>query len=268
MALLLERVASRQRAQAPAAAPVAVVEPVAEPEPVKSPLERMREFTAQELREVGWDGRGKEAELNKEILEGLGLGHLYHPTTAPAAVTPVAAPAIQGGDEHERFEISDEDVGEVQPEVARIRGKLRKMSNGRIRSKTIQPKRLTRGELRARDLVVYPEDDYRPRERQDCSKMPRPCPFVSCSHHLYLDVNPESGAIKLNFPHLEVHELAETCSLDVADRGGITLEEVGAILNLTRERIRQVEVRGIATIKNNAGMELGMPPDRGENVYE
>ena len=76
--------------------------------------------------------------------------------------------------------------------------------------------------------------------------MPRPCPFVSCSHHLYLDVNPQTGAIKLNFPHLEVWEMAETCSLDVADRGGITLEEVGAILNLTRERIRQVEVRGLS----------------------
>ena len=86
--------------------------------------------------------------------------------------------------------------------------------------------------------------------------MPRPCPFVSCSHHLYLDVNPESGAIKLNFPHLEVWEMAETCSLDVADRGGITLEEVGAILNLTRERIRQVEVRGLGKMRDDTGEEL------------
>ena len=92
--------------------------------------------------------------------------------------------------------------------------------------------------------------------------MPRPCPFVSCAHHLYLDVNPDSGAIKLNFPHLEVWEMAETCSLDVADRGGITLEEVGAILNLTRERIRQVEVRGLYKIKNHTGGELGIPPER------
>ena len=77
------------------------------------------------------------------------------------------------------------------------------------------------------------------------------------AHHLYLDVNPESGAIKLNFPHLEVWEMAETCSLDVADRGGITLEEVGAILNLTRERIRQVEVRGLYKIRTQSGDELG-----------
>jgi DNA-directed RNA polymerase sigma subunit (sigma70/sigma32) len=58
-------------------------------------------------------------------------------------------------------------------------------------------------------------------------------------------VNPDTGTIKLNFPDLKVWEMAETCSLDVADRGGATLEDVGDILNLTRERIRQVEVRGL-----------------------
>jgi len=40
-----------------------------------------------------------------------------------------------------------------------------------------------------------------------------------------------------------------TCALDVADRGGITLEEVGEILNLTRERIRQVEVGGLLQLR-------------------
>ena len=43
--------------------------------------------------------------------------------------------------------------------------------------------------------------------------------------------------------------MRETCALDVADRGGITLEEVGAILNLARERIRQVEVRGLLKLR-------------------
>jgi hypothetical protein len=40
----------------------------------------------------------------------------------------------------------------------------------------------------------------------------------------------------------------ETCALDIADRGGTTLEEVGAIMNLTRERIRQVEVKALAKL--------------------
>ena len=156
----------------------------------------------------------------------------------------------------------DEDA--PQPEVARIRRKVHSAGrDGRVRSKTIAPKRLTRDEKRLSELLVYPDDVERPAERAHCSNMQRPCPFVSCSHHLYLDVNPETGAIKLNFPHLEVWEMAETCSLDVADRGGITLEEVGAILNLTRERIRQVEVRGLAKIKDTTGDELGLPPERG-----
>jgi len=158
--------------------------------------------------------------------------------------------------------VEDEDA--PQPEVARIRRKVHSAGrDGRVRSKTIAPKRLTRDERRLSELLVYPDDVDRPKMREHCSQMARPCPFVSCSHHLYLDVNPETGAIKLNFPHLEVWEMAETCSLDVADRGGITLEEVGAILNLTRERIRQVEVRGLCKIKNDdTGGELGVPPER------
>jgi hypothetical protein len=72
---------------------------------------------------------------------------------------------------------------------------------------------------------------------------------VSCKHHLYLDVNERTGSIKVNFPDLEVWDLPETCALDIADRGGITLEEVGEIMNLTRERIRQLETRGLAKLK-------------------
>jgi hypothetical protein len=164
---------------------------------------------------------------------------------------------------HNAGGLEDEDA--PQPEVARIRRKVHSAGrDGRVRSKTIAPKRLTRDERRLSELLVYPDDVDRPEMREHCTQMARPCPFVSCSHHLYLDVNPETGAIKLNVPHLEVWEMAETCSLDVADRGGITLEEVGAILNLTRERIRQVEVRGLAKIKNDdTGGELGIPPERG-----
>jgi hypothetical protein len=118
-----------------------------------------------------------------------------------------------------------------------------------IRAKTISVKRMTKRELELGRLL-YPEveDIERPRTRAECSDAPRPCPFVSCKHHLYLDVSARTGAIKLNFPDLEVWEMSETCALDVADRGGTTLEEVGAIMNLTRERIRQVEVKGLAKL--------------------
>lgn len=163
-------------------------------------------------------------------------------------------------DEKAEFEeLADDTVDDQpQPEVAKIRRKVVPSRDGRFRSKTIAPKRLTRDEKKLAQELVYPEDVERPCTRADCQNTPRPCPFVSCEHHLYLDVNPDSGAIKLNFPQLEVWEMAETCSLDVADRGGITLEDVGAILNLTRERIRQVEVRGLVKIRTKNSEALGL----------
>ncbi len=118
---------------------------------------------------------------------------------------------------------------------------------GRRRSKTIARKQMMRERkfLQIDSNLLELAAQIRPRTRQDCVNSERPCLFVSCKHHLYLDVNQETGSIKLNFPDREVWELAETCALDVAERGGLTLEEVGEILNLTRERIRQVEATGL-----------------------
>jgi|HubBroStandDraft_4_1064222.scaffolds.fasta_scaffold24986_3 hypothetical protein len=125
-----------------------------------------------------------------------------------------------------------------------------------VRARTISVKRMTKRELELGRLL-YPETDEtpRPETRADCVSGARPCPFVSCKHHLYLDVSARTGAIKLNFPDLEVWEMTETCALDIADRGGTTLEEVGAIMNLTRERIRQVEVKGLAKLAALRDME-------------
>lgn len=85
----------------------------------------------------------------------------------------------------------------------------------------------------------------RPRTRVDCAGGERPCPWVGCRFHLYLEISPITGAIKINHPTLEPWELEHTCSLDVADRGRSTLEEVGSILNLTRERSRQIETKAL-----------------------
>ncbi|MFH1811357.1 MAG: sigma factor-like helix-turn-helix DNA-binding protein [Pseudomonadota bacterium] len=128
----------------------------------------------------------------------------------------------------------------------------------RQRARTMSRKEMARERRRAlaRGETFEVVNYDRPRTRDECRTGVRPCLFVSCRHHLYLDVNPITGSVKLNFPDKEVWELEETCALDVADRGGITLEEVGVIMNLTRERIRQVEVLGLSKLKD-------MPEDDG-----
>jgi hypothetical protein len=80
------------------------------------------------------------------------------------------------------------------------------------------------------DLETTP----RPRTRGECARGVRPCPWVSCRHHLALDVYP-SGRVR------EYAGTGETCSLDVADRGGVTLEEVGEMLGISKEAARQME---------------------------
>jgi hypothetical protein len=125
---------------------------------------------------------------------------------------------------------------------------------------TIPPKPLSREERRLADLPIYPADMQRPKTRGECADGPRPCPWTSCHHHLYLDAQ-ESGSIMLPFPMLDPDELAETCALDVADRGGTTLVEVGRLCGLTRERIRQIEVSGLERVRQHGG-DHGPPLDR------
>ena len=103
----------------------------------------------------------------------------------------------------------------------------------------------------------------RPKTRGECRDGPRPCPWVGCRHHLYLEVS-AVGGIRVNYyKGGEVHgrpvkvarepwELPVSCSLDVAERAnGRTLEEVGQILEITRERVRQIEKQALKHMLKN-----------------
>ena len=102
-------------------------------------------------------------------------------------------------------------------------------------------RRLVRAARAHPEPPVIPADPPRPTSRGECRGQERPCPWIACRYHLYLDVSPRTGSLRLNFPDLEVWELEETCALDVAERGGTTLDSVGRLLDLTRERVRQLE---------------------------
>jgi hypothetical protein len=128
----------------------------------------------------------------------------------------------------------------------------------RARPRTISIKRLPKGVL-ARDAAAYPPDPaveaQRPRTRGECERRAlgtpaNPCPWQRCRWHLALDVNPATGNLKENFPGRDPVELPATCGLVLADRGGMTLEDVATAMNLTRERVRQVEARALAKLKS------------------
>jgi len=122
------------------------------------------------------------------------------------------------------------------------------------RPKTITGSRILKRQLK-RGRAEYPETDccWKPRTRADCMDGPRPCPFVSCKYHLYLEAGRGRGSIKLLFPDIEPWELGETCLLDVAELGGVTMEATAVMLNLTKERVRQIQQKALAKLEAQPG---------------
>lgn len=119
--------------------------------------------------------------------------------------------------------------------------------------RSIRKSTLAEGRIHLRVLADEGVDveALRPRTRADCADVPRPCPWVSCQHNLYLDINPDNGSIKFNFPDVEPEGVPanKSCALDVADLGGASLEDVASTMNLTRERTRQIEVAALQRLQ-------------------
>jgi hypothetical protein len=158
---------------------------------------------------------------------------------------------------------------EVPDEVAREESaptleaiRARHPSSGRSRTIPNVKKLSTQEQKqRWREDNEYSPRGPRPKERGECGTM-RPCPWVGCSAHLYLDVDPESGALKLNFPDKEPWEMTFSCALDEADAAGdegMTLEQVAERTQLTRERIRQLESRTLEDLRGSIGQDGPIP---------
>ena len=113
------------------------------------------------------------------------------------------------------------------------------------------------------DVPAPSRDGYclwvpRPKTRGEC---PRDgvCPFIGCRHHLAADEVPHRGKRRARLATGFIL-LERNCALDFVDThpGGATLEEVGAELTLTRERVRQIEVAAMEKLKGSElFIELG-----------
>jgi len=120
-----------------------------------------------------------------------------------------------------------------------------------------QNKTIPRGRRNGTNILTQEEEEilanaHRPRTRADCKDGPRPCPWVACRYHLYLDIRAKGG-ITLNFPEIDPSEMPKdrSCALDIADGDPITQEDVATVMNITKERARQLINAGKETIEQN-----------------
>jgi Sigma-70, region 4 len=165
--------------------------------------------------------------------------------------------------------------GETIATGSQLRGARARQSCGRCGRSPASRDRAHRSGPRARTLSMsrastrllavgarlYSVEEHasyeRPATRGDClaggSNAARPCPWVSCAQHLAVDVHEQTGNLKITLPSTDgepdLDGMRDTCALDVADRGGETLDEVGAGMNLTRERVRQLEVAALRALE-------------------
>lgn len=85
-----------------------------------------------------------------------------------------------------------------------------------------------------------------------CRRADGQCDVKLCRWSLLTSRPGRQGGHKSGVVQRRLPVLHETCVLDAADRGGMSLDEIGERLGLTRERVRQIEVAAIAKLKRAA----------------
>jgi hypothetical protein len=90
--------------------------------------------------------------------------------------------------------------------------------------------------------------------RGDCIDGPRPCPYSTCRYHL------PPTRVQLNGQEPKFQPSgADSCALDVADRGPQQLRVIGELMGIVRERVRQIEARALRKLLSVAAkMGLGL----------
>lgn len=105
---------------------------------------------------------------------------------------------------------------------------------------------------------LWPEDGkvrQLPATRGDCPTV-RPCPYLTCKYNLGLHLESDGKRMRVHrvwkgiFRNTsEAVSVGHTCALDAAEAGGMTLEVVGQIMGITRERVRQIELVALRKLR-------------------
>jgi hypothetical protein len=78
-----------------------------------------------------------------------------------------------------------------------------------------------------------------------CRTLPGPCLRTICRFNLTSERRDNRGGKPAEERRLVVRE---TCALEAAERGGMTLTEIASRFALTRERVRQIESSALAKL--------------------
>ena len=140
-----------------------------------------------------------------------------------------------------------------------------------VQPKTFGQRELLRQARRAAKRGDAPQEVpqyWRPRYRSECRDGPRPCPYVACKFNLFLDITPRGGLrIPFGEEPEDLDKLTESCALDIAERGPVTLEYVASVQAITRERVRQIELSAIARMQEALAVVMKDDEQLGEKAH-
>jgi transposase-like protein len=96
--------------------------------------------------------------------------------------------------------------------------------------------------------------DARPTLRSECRHASRPCPWVSCEEHALLAAVSGPLGSELTDDQLTdlLAEMPYSCLADIVEERTLTLDEVAAVMGVTRERVRQLEEKGLTRLRFRA----------------
>lgn len=127
----------------------------------------------------------------------------------------------------------------------------------RTRGRTVSIRSISRRELELGRRAYPPEEHAieRPRTRGECRDGPRPCPWIACRYHLYLDVT-DRGSIRINHAG-EPDELVDSCALDMADAGPRSFDGIGRAMNVSRSRVEQLAEPALERVRRRLRVIVG-----------
>lgn len=88
-----------------------------------------------------------------------------------------------------------------------------------------------------------------PRTRRECPN--GPCPHVGCRYHLWTERRLDRRGAVVDLRETPLFgDRRHTCVLNEIARGPLTLEAIGGLFDLSRERVRQIETDALARLRD------------------